>query len=131
MAERRPDLAREMHHRGLAVGAGDGGDGVRLTRIEARRQQGEPAVRVRIGDDRDATPAIGVEVQRGRIVGQDRDGALGNRIGAESAAVLLRAAQGGEQKTRSDLARIGGEADDLGIGERRSPDGAGEGGRIG
>ena len=131
MAEHRPDLAREMHHRGLAVGAGDGGDGSRLARIEARRELGEPAVRVRIGDDRDVAPGIGIEVQRGRIVGQDRDGALLHRIGGEGAAIPLRTAQRGKQKTGPDLTGIGGKSDDLGIGERRSPNGARRGGRVG
>ena len=52
MAERGPDLAREMRDRGLAVGAGHGDDRVRLAPVEPRRQQGQTALRVRIDDDR-------------------------------------------------------------------------------
>ncbi len=50
----RPDLAGEMGDRGLAVGAGDGGDRARLPAIKSRRQQRQPAPRVGVGDDRDA-----------------------------------------------------------------------------
>ena len=49
----------------------------------------------------------------------------------KGAAVLLRAAQRGEQETWSDLARIGGDPDNLGIGRRRTPRNASRGRRIG
>ena len=47
MAERCPDLAREGGDRGLAAGAGDGGDRRRLARIESRRGQRQRAARIR------------------------------------------------------------------------------------
>src|SRR5690242_21724017 len=36
LTEAGPDLAREMRHRGLAVGPGNGRDGSRLAAVEAR-----------------------------------------------------------------------------------------------
>ena len=118
MAERGPDLAREMRHRGLAVGAGDGGDRVRLAAVEARRKQGQTAVRVQIDDDRHAAARLGVERQRVGIVGQDRDRAARHRLAGKGAPVAGRAAQRGEQKAGLDAARIGGDPGDLGIAGR-------------
>ncbi len=124
VAERGPDLAREMGHRGLAVGAGDGGNRARLAPVEPRGEESEAALRIGVGDDRDAAAAVRVERKSGGVVGQDRDGALRHGLAGKGAPVTLRTAQRGKQKTRLHLARIGGQADDLGIGERRSPIGA-------
>ena len=99
MAERGPDLAREMRDRGFAVRAGHGDDRMRLPPVEPRRQQGETALRVRIDDDRHAAARLGIEIQRRRVVGQDRDGAAGDRLAGKGAAVPARAAQCGEKKT--------------------------------
>ena len=125
VAERGPDLAREMGDRGLAVGAGDGGDRARLAPVEPGGEEGEAALRIGVGDDRDAAASVRIEREGGGIIGQDRHRALRDRFAGKGAPVTQRAAQRGKQKTRLHLARIGGKADDLRIGERRSPMAAG------
>ena len=71
MAERRPDLAREGRDRGLAAGAGDGGDGLRLARIEPRGRQRQRAPR--IGDRHEADAAGSGAC--GAVLADDRRGA--------------------------------------------------------
>ena len=61
---------------------------------------------------------LGIERQRGGIVGQDRDSAARDRLAGKGAAIAARAAQRGEQKTGLDLARIGGDPGNLGIAGR-------------
>ena len=114
-AERRPDLADEMDDRRLAVGAGDGDDHARRRSMKAGGQQCQAAMRVRVGNDRDARAAARREIERLGPVGQDRDGAALDRIGGEGPAVEPRPGQSGKQRTRPNVARIGGNADDLRI----------------
>src|SRR5581483_5908071 len=98
--------AGEMGDRSLPVGPGDGGDRLWLPAIEPRGGEGKAALRVGVGDDRDAVPLDVVEVERGGVVGQDRDRALAYRLGRETAAVGPRAGPGREQETRPHLAGI-------------------------
>ena len=104
MPEARPDLAREMRHRGLAVGAGHGCDRSRLAAVEARCEDRQPALWMGVGDNGNAPPHVGIERQRVGIVGQDRCRAFRGSFGCKGAPVALRAAQGGEQIARLDLA---------------------------
>ena len=101
MAERGPNLLREPRHRRLAVGAGDGAGDARLGAEEARRQQGEAAARIFLGDQRDGRlPAVGR--QRGARRREDGGGAAVERVGDEAAPVEAAAGQGGEQITGFD-----------------------------
>src|SRR6185437_658201 len=50
MTEPLPDLPGEGRDRGLAAGAGDGGDGFGLPRIESRRGKRQRAARIRRAD---------------------------------------------------------------------------------
>ena len=102
-----PDLAQEFHGRGLAVGAGDGGDHAglpppvscgRTRQFEARR----PA-----GQDRHA--AFGQLGQRRvgfALVGQDGDGAGLDGGGGIVAAVAAAALEGDEHVARRHVAGI-------------------------
>ena len=118
VAERCPDFAREMGDRGLAVGAGDGGDRARLAPVEPGGEEREAALRIGVLDDPDAAAGVGVESKRGGIIGQDRHRAAGDRFAGKGASVTQGAAQRGKQEPGADLAGIGGKAGDLGIGER-------------
>ena len=127
VTQRHPDLAGEMRHRCLAVGAGHRGDDAGLAAVEARRDQGQAARRVRVGDDDGASAAVLGQRERGGIVGQDRSGALRYGFGREGAPVGLGAAQRGEQKARPHLPGIGGDAGNLAIVELRAARGRGNG----
>ena len=83
VAEPLPDLAREGGDRGLAAGAGDRRDGLRLPRIEFRRRQRQRAARVRRGDEGHA------DVARRRMIAGDRHRARGNRRIDEARAIGL------------------------------------------
>jgi len=85
---RLPNLAREMDHRGLAVRTGDCGDRLRLSAVEARRQQSQTATRVDVGHDGDPVPLLPGKRKRGGIVGQDRRCAALYRVSGETAPVL-------------------------------------------
>ena len=115
-AQGRPDVAHEVHGRGLAVGAGDGGDGRRLQASEGRRHQrhAPPRIAVAQHDDRRIE-------RRQRRVGrsEDGDGAAPHGVGDEGGAVLARAGQGGEEIARLDLARVEGQAGKEGIARKR------------
>src|SRR6478736_9413919 len=54
VAEPLPDLARERGNRGLAAGAGDGGDRLGLSRIESRSGERQRAPRIWRDDKRHA-----------------------------------------------------------------------------
>ena len=100
-AERRPDVAQEVHGRGLAVGAGDGGNGGGLQAGEGRRHQGHTTAGIGVAQHGDG----GVERRQGRVGrGQDCHGATTHRIGDERRAVLMGAGQGREQIARLCLA---------------------------
>ena len=113
LAEGRPDLAREMDHRGLAVGAGNGGNRSRLPAVQARCHQRQAAVRVRVGHDADPVALLRRKRKRVRIVGQDGRRAARHSVGGETASVLSGAGQRREQKAGLHGPRIGGEPDDL------------------
>jgi len=69
LAKLRPDLAEEMHGRGLAVGAGDGGDRARLGVGEGRGHQREAPPRIGVAHDRYG------RIQRGQLrLGRRQDG---------------------------------------------------------
>ena len=77
MAQRRPDLTRESGDRGFSAGAGDGGDGARLARIElgGDQRQRAPGIadphesdRIRITAHRAAAPP-GWRPRRAAIAG--------------------------------------------------------------
>ncbi len=109
-----PDLPREGGDRGLAVGAGDGGDRAGLGRMKPGREQREAAARRRIDDDGDA--------ERGsrRAVGcQHRRGAVLHRIGDEAGAVGARSGQRREEVTGFRRARVRREPRDFRIALRR------------
>ena len=101
MAELGPELHREAGDRGLAAGAGHGGDPARLAAVEAGRDQRQAAPRVGVEHQRHSQPGVG---QVGR--GQDRGGAARDRVGDEPAAVGPAARQRREQPARLDGARI-------------------------
>ena len=74
-----------MNSRGLAVGAGDRGDGRGLQTGERRRHQGHATAWVGIAHDDDA----GIECrQRSAGSGEDRHRAAPHRIGDERRAVI-------------------------------------------
>ena len=83
MTEPQPDLPREGGDRGLAAGAGDGRDGLRLPRIEFRRGQRQRAARIRRGDEGHA------DAIRRRMIAGDRHRAGCNRRIDEARAVGL------------------------------------------
>ena len=114
-AEPRPDLACEMDDRGLAVGAGHGGDRPRLSAMEPGGETSQSTMRICIGEDYDALARRWRERERRGVVSQDRDGAAGHRIGGEGAAILSRAGQRGEEKAWANSSRVGAEADNLWI----------------
>ncbi len=113
-----PDLAGEGRDRGLAVGAGDGGDGGGLGRVEARRHQREAAARVGVGDHPHRRRA-GLQRGEGGGVGDQHGGsALGHGLVDEAGAVGAAAGKGREEKAGLNRARIRGEAGDLRIAAR-------------
>ena len=88
----RPDLAQEVGYRGLAVGARDGGDRIRLRSEELGRHEGKPAARVVV--DQMRRPAVRRQLEMaGRQHGR---GAALQRFGDEGAAVDAGPRQGGE-----------------------------------
>ena len=101
-ALRRPDLARKLDDRGLAVGAGDRGHGVRRPAVKARREKRETAMRVGIDDNGDALALRRRQPEGIDPIGQDRNRAAGNRLGGEVPPVKLGAGQGGKKKARPD-----------------------------
>ena len=123
-AERRPDLAHEMDGRGLAVGAGDGGDGRGLQAGEGRRHQRDAPARIGVAHHDDAR----VERRQGGIGrGEDRRRRRASRASATKLAPsALRAGEGGEEKAGLDLAGVERQAGDDRIArqaDRRSASG--------
>ena len=103
LAGRGPDLAREGGDRGLAAGAGDGRDGLRLARKESRRRERERAARIADPDEGDAVR----QRRRRHPLGHDRDRAGGQRRRDEAQAVVLGAGHRHEQIARLDRAAVG------------------------
>ena len=86
-----PDLAREIHHRSFAVGAGHCRHGVRLAAIEKGRHQGKTATRIVVGKQQRMT------VLKHRAMGrQHRHSTLRQSLIDEIAAVLPVAGQCGK-----------------------------------
>ena len=112
----------EMRDRGLAVGAGDGGDRLRLPAVKARREQREAALRVGVGDDRDAAAASRRRASSAAASSvRIATAPLRHRLAGESAAVACCAPRSAaNRKPGSHLARIGGKPGDLGIVETGS-----------
>jgi hypothetical protein len=110
-----PDLAREIGDRGLAVGAGDGGDGGRLRAVKARRDLRQALARIVVGDQRQrrlgASDRDVGDAGAGRR--EDRGGAAVQRLVDVASAIGTRAGQGGEQVTRAHLARVRRDADNV------------------
>ena len=103
-AERLPDVAHEMHGRGLAVGAGDGGDGGGLQAGEGSGHQRHAAARIGGAHDDDG----GVERRQFRVEGgEDRHRAAPDRVGDERARRPgAEPGKGREQEAGLDLARV-------------------------
>ena len=110
-----PDLTGEMGDRGLAVGAGDGGDRSRLPAAKARRQLRQPAI---AGSDR-SRPSPGRAIPpRGRAPPHRRSGSRPRRAlphRPRIPAVEPRAGQSGEQEARKHRTQIGGDPDNFRI----------------
>ena len=106
MPEPLPDLAREGGDRGLAAGAGDGGDGRGLLRIKLRRGQRQRAARIGRGHERHGQALR-------RMIAGNRDGAGRNRRIDEARAVGPAAGEREEQIARLDHAAVHGEARDV------------------
>ena len=77
------DLAGEGGDRGLAAGAGDGDELLRLAPVEARRHQRQRPARIVRDDEGDA----GVGIHLGVLAGEDGDGAALHRIGDKAGAI--------------------------------------------
>ena len=103
MTQPRPDLAREGRDRGLAAGAGDGGDGRGLARKELRR--GERQRMAHIGD-LDEGDMIGQRVRRCALRHHGA-GAGRERLGQEGEPVGLGAWHRREQEVGLHRAAVG------------------------
>ena len=115
-AGRAPDLTREGHHGGLAVGAGHGNAALGRIGVEARGDLGQAAARIGIDDRSD--PALG-RAEVDRFGNQDRGRAARYGVGDEIPAIRRQARQGREQEAGPDLPRIAGDPRDLDIASRR------------
>src|SRR6185503_7943216 len=85
-SQRGPDLARERGNGCLAAGAGDGGDRLRLTRIEFRGGQCERATRVV-----DLNICDGGRQALGPLLGDDRRRTRGGGLLSKMCSVGLGA----------------------------------------
>ena len=91
--------------------------------VRKRRSSGRPkevagGERERLAAVRHLDPAAGEIGRRGRFADHGQ-GATGQRIGGELAAVGLTAGEGEEEGLRGDAARIELDGGDLGLGEFR------------
>ena len=106
-ADRRPDLADEVHDRGLAVGARNGDDGTRLPTIKACRQKRQSAMWVWVDQDRDALATLRRELRASassvRIATAPRDTASAAKT-RPSSRVPGRAAKRKPGRTVRELA---------------------------
>ena len=114
VAEARPHLAREGRDRGLAAGAGDGGDGRGLSGKEFCRGERERPAHIGNLDESDA-----VRQRPGRrALGHHRARAGGERLGQVDEPVRLGARHRHEQEARLHGAAVGRNAGDV---ERAEP----------
>ena len=116
VAEGRKHLARELRHRRLAAGAGDGDHRCRLGRIEARRHQRQRPAGLRSPEHHHTRGYRDV----GSHLGEDGGSALGDGFGHEAGPIGLGARNGGEQPAWLHLATVRGDAEDV-----DGPDGRG------
>jgi hypothetical protein len=98
-----PNLAGEIGHRCLAVGAGHGGDQLGLGVVEARGQDRQATARIVVFHQGDRV-AVGLE--GGPFGGEDHDGALGYGLVDEFAAVALGAGQSRKEIAGADLTAV-------------------------
>ncbi len=113
IAKPLPDLPREHRDRGLAAGAGDGGDGGWLSRIKLRGRQRQRATRIRHRDKRNA------RIVFGNPVADNGDRARGNSLIDEARAVGLDARQREEHIARLHHTAVHGDTRDRNIGMLR------------
>jgi hypothetical protein len=111
---RLPDLAHEVGHRRLAVGAGHRHHRLGLWPIEARHHAREAALRIGFAQHRYVD---GADVVIGTGENDGRPG--GYRLRHERGPVHLGAGQRGEQATRHDGAAIGRDRRDVDPAQRR------------
>src|SRR5208283_6012770 len=111
LPERPPDLSDEGCNRGLAAGAGDGDDGFRLAREEARGGVSEGGARVGDPDEGDAA-------DRRIALGDNGRGASRQGVTGMSEAVVLRPGEGEKHVPRLHLAAVERDSADLARRER-------------
>ncbi len=114
VAEVRPNLPGEGGDRGLAAGAGDGGDGSRLAREEGGGAERQRAARIL---DLDEGNIVGKPVRP--LLGGDRQRARRCRCAGKMGAVGLGTGNGDEQVARLHLAAVRSNAGKLEPGEAR------------
>ena len=105
----------QVRRGGLAVGPGDAGEKEAFVGPSKEVAGGE---RERLAAVRHLNPAAGEIGRRGRFADHGQ-GAAGQRIGGELAAVGLTAGEGEEERLRGDAARIELDGGDRGLGEFR------------
>ena len=110
-----PDLAREVGHRGLAVGPGDAGHVRRLGAVVARSRDREPVPGIWVGHE--ARSAC--QARLGPVRCEHRDRAAGHGIGDEVDARGSRAGERRKQEAGLHVARVRGEPGDLHVVRRR------------
>ncbi len=103
------DLADEDRDRGLAAGAGDGDEMLRLARVEARRHQGERPARLGSAEERN----LRRQVEDGIVRGQHGNRPAADRLAGKAGAIGGRARQRREQVARHNLAAVGRKVADL------------------
>jgi len=110
LAQRRPDLTQENRDRGLAVGAGDGGDGLGLGGEELRGDTRQRPARILVGDE-----AYAERRRAGCDVGPAEHGhrAAAHRVVHVRRAVRLGSRQRRKQIARTHLAAVAREASEL------------------
>ena len=102
---RGPDLPRERDDRCFSVGAGDGDDRFRLTRMQLRRRARQRGPRIRDAHKDDIRRQA-----RGPLAFADhRDRALARRIGREAAAVGAAAREREEDRAWYHFPAVGGD----------------------
>ncbi len=112
MTERGPDLPCERSDRRLAAGAGDGGNGARLTRIKFCGDERERAPRAADTHERDILRQRRLRA----LLGNDGGGARGDGGADETETVGFVAGNGDEEAAPFDGAAIRRHAADVEIG---------------
>ena len=109
-AGRREDLGQQVSGRGLAVGAGDGGDAQLARRIaeEQRRHEGH-------GVPRSGHEDLG-DGQGERAFADEGDRPGGDRLGGEVVPVGLQSGDAEEERSGSDVTGAAGQRSDFDVG---------------